>query len=408
MMGIPMKLIGHANQPLQQIDPRWLTRHSEWGSDDLGLWVRPFADDASILRIDFFDCYQSVVLFDGLCRLTSRDRTGYLCLNAFTPAMRLFDVDGNLEHDCLQTQELQAFLISFAARVPGPLRRFIGRFTSPMEQWAVLDIFQAHLDLGEMLEDHEAYLFEALRLGLLVVSKSQFGTLVRLIQRGKRTETMGKLLGFRVQPRHVRALCRFEEEVTSDSRDEFWKICRSDLRFRALSHADRIDNRLIQGVAGVPTWIDDISPKIFRLLDGEAAEHLASLVEYDQMASIPRKVLAQVKSASSKQAVMAISCVTQFPPCPVSGDKFLEPIADLKALQRAGRKLRNCAADLGGEVLDGDSYFLLWKGSRPGLVEIVRDGREAWRFRQAQGCNNEQLGPGTIKAIKRRLKIMGI
>lgn len=108
----------HSNNDAVNLDPRWLIDQSDHGIDGLGFWARPFADETSLLRIDFFDPWQDAVWSDGLCRLSSKDRNGARKLQRVAPSMRIFEPGGTIDKDYRQavgditSNHAQEFLVS--------------------------------------------------------------------------------------------------------------------------------------------------------------------------------------------------------------------------------------------------------------------------------------------------------
>lgn len=398
----------HSGEKPISLDPRWLVESGVFDVDDRGLLARPFADDVSLLRIDFFDPEQVPIFFDGLCRMSSQDRKGAKRLQRVAPSMRLFEPGGTIDEDCRSIPEVLSFIAPLARSVPEPLRRLVGRFRNASDQWTVLDIFQQHLELGEKLPDQEAYVAEVLRLWMRHDLNVSLPELVKKVMTGKQLAVLQSFNPVVVKPKHVRALARLDPGLSSGGKLHYWSITRSDARFRALLHVSHIGEELLRDLDMVPQWIERVSPKIFRFADAEAVEHLSSLREYGDDGSPPSEDVLKVRSVGSKRDIMALGFKVEFPEPPVPGDDYLEPITDLKSLMRVGRELRNCAGDLADKVIGGASYFLLWKGKRRGLVQIGKDKNGTWKFVQAHGVRNSRLHRSTISTIKRRLKLMGI
>lgn len=164
---------------------------------------------------------------------------------------------------------------------------------------------------------------------------------------------------------------------------------------KTLRHAPHVTFRDVVRLTRLPDWM---RTEDMRWMEPKLARQLASIGEAllarGDIAS-PHEFHRLVRSrnfASDPLAALArCGIVFTFPEPPWPGDDHLILVRDTTELADAAVRFRNCLRDRSQQCMAGTTFYYIWEGEIPAVVELQNQGGLCWSVTSIAGIRNCSL-----------------
>lgn len=183
---------------------------------------------------------------------------------------------------------------------------------------------------------------------------------------------------------------------------------RDDLAAKHLRHCHFLPEKLVLGLAAVPTRLQ--SRSLFEAIRSERIS-CTDLTLFawaaGRVAELGLATLEEIfLSDSPTEALKAVLGRLPFPPPPWSGCGSLTPVASVLELKAAGQDLENCLRrpdnlmEAAFSVLRREAFFYLWSGVSKGLLRFNDYSPLGWAVTEGRGVHNQPLPAATWQDIR--------